>query len=166
MSAVEPRLNLHERSGDRPPRVVTVQLPTWAELVTRSVFVARVWWLWLFTKVIPDVFWFFALPFVDKRGEGLSLTRFMVIATMVLIFHVVESPTGSHNPITANIVWVLAMCFAVAFGKSTFTYLLSRWSRGDTTQTVDVVTTDTAKVIEAIKGRRDAAASEGAEAAR
>lgn len=154
----------HERRTDHEARIVTMTVPTWGELLVRGWYVGRMWWLWFWIRCVPNVFWFFAYPFVDKRGEGLSLTRFMAISFVVLIFHVVES-NGVHT-ISANTLWLALACFAVAFGKSTFTFLLSRMEMKAQNQTVETITTDTAKVIEAVRSRRTDAASEGAEATR
>ena len=124
---------LHRRRTDPVPRVIQIELPTFAELMTRSYFVGRVWWLWFWTKVVPDVFWFFTFLLVDKRGEGLSLTRFMAVAYTVLVFNAV---LGNH-PIGANVLWLALATFAVAFGKSTFTFLLARASLQSNTAQVD-----------------------------
>ena len=137
------------RRTDSVARVMQVALPTWAELMVRGFGVSRMWWLWFWTKVVPDTFWFFTFLLVDKRGEGLSLTRFMAVAYTVLVFNAV---LGNHS-IGANVLWLALATFAVAFGKSTFTFLLARASLQSNTAQVD--TTAKIDVTETIKGREN-----------
>jgi hypothetical protein len=121
------------RASDPVARVVQFALPTWAWLMSRSWNEGRLWWLWFWTKVVPDVFWFFVFLFVDRRGEGLSLTRFMAIAFAALDCHIIERA----HVVSANALWLALACFAVAFGKSTFEFLLRRGQQDNSGPAID-----------------------------
>jgi hypothetical protein len=94
------------------------------------------WWIW------------FTAPLVDGQ-DGLSLTRFLAIYFAIMVVHVVES---THT-ISPNALWVILAIFATAFGKSTFTFLLTKASIASQTSTTETTTTtiDPAAVITATK---------------
>lgn len=75
-------------------------------------------------------------PFVDGQ-EGLSLTRFISIYFAFLVGVSVEKQGGV---ITWTALWMAMISAAIAFGKSTFTFLLRRVQLGsvtsDVTQTI------------------------------
>ncbi len=143
----------------------TVALPTRADLLTRGCFVARMWWLWVWTKAVPDTFWFVVWPLVDKRGEGVSITRLLVVSYTVMLWHILESPPSSHA-ITANMLWLALASVAAGFGKSTFSFFLSKVALQSATTVTETTHTDVAALVGAMRDRRTAAASEGAEATR
>lgn len=97
----------------------------------------RAWYI----AIVAEPFWFVLSLLVDKRGEGLSLTRFMAIAYTVLVFKAVVN----NHPIGANTLWLALASFAVAFGKSTFTFLLTRASLRSQTTQADVTVAETVK---------------------
>lgn len=97
------------------------------------------WYVLIFT----EPFWFVMWPLTDKRGEGLSLTRILACLFSGLAVHVAEET----HVITANTLWVILACFAVAFGKSTFTFLLTRISLRSQTTQADVKVDATVRTI-------------------
>lgn len=78
---------------------------------------------WL-VVAISNTFWFLMSPIVDGRGEGLSLTRFLSIFFAILAFHTAEM----EHSISTNLLILMITIFAVAFGKSMFSFLLTRLS--------------------------------------
>lgn len=106
---------------------------------------------WSFGRATPGIFWWTVSPIVDKRGEGISLTRLMAIAYTILVFHVVEST----HVVGMNILWMVLAGYAVAFGKSTFTFLLTKMEMKATSSATESITANAADIIREIKGRRD-----------
>lgn len=79
---------------------------------------------------------FMSAPLVDGR-EGLSLTRFLSIYFASLVGYSVKEQKGV---ITLNALWLALASAAIAFGKSTFTFLLRRMAyRGEGKQ-IDINT--------------------------
>lgn len=61
-------------------------------------------------------------PLTDKPDYELSLTRLLALFFAALIWHMVEA---GHSLSVTQLTLALAI-FAVAFGKSTFTFFLAR----------------------------------------
>lgn len=99
------------------------------------------WWI---TRV-----WVAAtIPVRDKPGMSLSLTKILAIYFAVLLWHMVET---KHDFTGTQLGLALAI-FAVAFGKSTFTYFLKRNEFTTSIMQADVhVETENKEIIE----RRD-----------
>lgn len=87
-----------------------------------------------YVLLVTEPFWFLFWPLTDKRGEGLSLTRILACAFGCEDLHIMET----NHAVTANQLWLALACFAVAFGKSTFTFLLTRIQLRSQTAQVDV----------------------------
>lgn len=105
------------------------------------------WYVLIFT----EPFWFLFWPLTDKRGEGLSLTRILAAVFGYVDLHIMEI---THS-VSGNQLWLALACFAVAFGKSTFTFLLTRIAlRSQSTQTD--VKAEITQTIRTISERRDA----------
>lgn len=66
---------------------------------------------------------FLTAPFVDGQ-EGLSLTRFLAIYFAYLAGVSVQKSNGA---ISGNALLLCLISASIAFGKSTFTFLLHRW---------------------------------------
>ena len=97
---------------------------------------------------------FVLAPVVDS-WRGISMTRLLAASCLLLALR----EQAAHG-LTANVVWLMALAIAAAFGKATFTAIASRGSwTGTTTDT-------TARVItEQITTRRAASDVDGAEPA-
>lgn len=62
-------------------------------------------------------------PVTDKPHYELSLTKILAIAFAIVDIHVIEQ---SKDQLTWMHVLLAIVCMGTAFGKSTFTFLLSR----------------------------------------
>lgn len=90
--------------------------------------------IWLFRFV-------FAL--VVDGWEGLSMTRFLAMYFASLVGYSVRE---LHGVISGNALWLALAAAAIAFGKSTFTFLLRRISL--TSSSVDVNVNATVREIQ------------------
>jgi hypothetical protein len=89
-------------------------------------------------------------PVVDGY-KGISITRLMSIQFAVLVWVSVTQ----QLPVSMNTLWLALAAMAAAFGKSTFSFLLTRMQRSDThteARTVNETITHT------IQERRDTGA--------
>lgn len=90
------------------------------------------WFVWLFKFI-------FAL--VVDGWEGLSMTRFLAVYFASLVGFSVRELKGV---ISGNALTLAIVAAAIAFGKSTFTFLLRRWAgRHESTDTTTNVTIKT-----------------------
>lgn len=111
----------------------------------------------------PDAPWYrkswvwITAPLVDGQ-EGLSLTRFLAIYFAYLCGQSVQLSNGR---ISINALWLALAAAAIAFGKSTFSFLLRRLemrsllSRSEEDSEQRVTINSTQRVIQ---DRRDASA--------
>ena len=98
----------------------------------------------------PVRYWFWiTAPLVDGQ-EGLSLTRFLSIYFALLIGRLVIAT----HVLTANMLWLAIVCCAVAFGKSVFTFLLTRMTLQSGTQDTTTITGDVSKIIDSVAAAR------------
>lgn len=67
----------------------------------------------------------FVFALVVDGWEGLSMTRFLAIYFASLVGYSVRE---QHGVISGNALWLALAAAAIAFGKSTFTFLLRRLS--------------------------------------
>lgn len=96
---------------------------------------------------VADAFrWLFA-PLVDG-WHGLSLTRFLAIYFALLVGHLTEA---THT-LPANALWLSLAAIAAAFGKTTFTFLLSRMESRATVSQSDARTETISRVIQERRG--------------
>lgn len=112
---------------------------------------SRQWWI-----EQPRRTWeFWLAPLVDHY-QGISITRVIALffAGMVGVSIVMQ-----HGEIGANTLWLGLAAISAAFGKSTFTFLLSKAQLASATvqQTVTTVSRET---VEHIRATRDTATGE------
>lgn len=90
-------------------------------------------------------------PLCDHDGQP-SITRCLAIYYAILVGHSVE-----HNPtheLTTNALWLALASMSAAFGKSTFTFLLSK-AQLAATSTQATITKYSTAVVEHIRSTRD-----------
>lgn len=106
-----------------------------------------------------EVLWFFGA--LDDKGNPSAAMFFAVALGITELRHLWRMPADHEAGVTE--VVFSGLILAAMFGRSMFAKWLA--AKEVTASVQEVVVTDTAKVIEAIKARRESAASEGAEAA-
>ena len=86
---------------------------------------------------------FMLAPLVDD-WRGLSLTRFVAIALIIILWHAIE---GGHI-ISGNQVWFAVLAVSTAFGKASFELLLARQNFTQTSTTD--VKADLSKIVSTV----------------
>lgn len=109
------------------------------------------WW-----KTMPIRSWqFWLAPLVDHY-QGLSITRLIAVFFAGLVGLSIYLQGGV---VGANALWLGLASISAAFGKSTFTFLLTKAQLASQT-TQSTVTTVSKEVVEHIRSTRDKATGE------
>lgn len=106
-----------------------------------------------------EILWFFGA--LDDKGNPSAAMFFAVAVGISQLRHLWRMPPDDDVSVV-DVVFI-GLILAALFGRSMFAKWLA--AKEATASVQEVVVTDTAKVIEAIRARRESAASESAEAA-